>query len=180
MASSFPTELASADALLTTLLDLSLTGIILYQPVYAPADVDTISDFAFVQVNPAAQRSLRLLAQPVESFLVLYPEALLTGVFDFYRTAFTSGETRLLDVCYEQDGVMTAYRSVARRVGGLLLVNFTDVADHARGALEAALGEPYPRAGRAGRGRARAQPAPGRIRAGARGDLDSARAGAAR
>ncbi|GAB3825083.1 PAS domain-containing sensor histidine kinase [Hymenobacter jeollabukensis] len=139
-----PATLASAPAgdLLQALLSVSLTGVILFQPVYAADDEATIVDLAYVHLNPAAQRMLRLPERPNDTFLTLYPHAQApeTGVFDFYCAAFLAGgETRRYDVNYQFDGLDNYFHLQAQRSGALLVVSFTDTADHARTAVEEAL-----------------------------------------
>lgn len=50
-----PTPPVAADVL-QTLLAVSLTGVILFRPVYDPAAPAELIDLAYVQLNPAAQR----------------------------------------------------------------------------------------------------------------------------
>ncbi|RAK69783.1 PAS domain-containing protein [Hymenobacter edaphi] len=129
---------APANELLQTLLSVSLTGVILFQPVYA-ADEATIVDLAYVHLNPAAQRMLHLPERPAETFLTLYPRAqdAATGVFAFYCEAFRAGgETRRYDVNYQFDGLDNYFYLQAQRSGALLVVSFTDTADHQRTAVE--------------------------------------------
>lgn len=121
--------------LLQTLLAISLTGVMLLRPVYA-ADGTTVLDLAWVQLNPAAQRMLRLPERPTESFLTLFPTAKAAGVFDFYRDAFLSGQRSRRQNNYQHDGLDGYYLLVAQRQGGLLAVSFTDTNEHPRSAVE--------------------------------------------
>ena len=131
---------APTDELLTALLNVSLTGLILFRPVYA-ADGHGILDLAYVQLNPAAQRMLALPEHPVGTFLTLYPHAQAAGIFAFYCDAFQApdGGTRRFDVNYQHDGLDNYFHLQAQRSGELLLVSFTDTADHERSAVEDAL-----------------------------------------
>jgi PAS domain S-box-containing protein len=125
--------------LLQTLLEVSLTGTILFQPLYEPGAEATLTDFAYVYLNPAAQRMLGLPVRPAESFLSLYPHATETGIFAFYRQAFLTDEQDRYDVNYQADGLDNYFHLLARRSGELLVVSFTDTAEQARGAAEQAL-----------------------------------------
>ncbi len=126
------------DDVFQALLEVSLTGIILFRPVYGP-DGPEIIDLAYARLNPAAQRMLRLPAYPAETFLQLYPHAADTGIFIFYRDTFLSGETGRYDVNYQHDGLDNYFQLVARRSGQGLVVSFSDTADHGRTAVEEAL-----------------------------------------
>jgi two-component system, sensor histidine kinase len=132
---------AYPDELLPALLNVSLTGVILFRPVYA-ANGQDIVDLAYEYLNPAARRMLALPERPVESFLTLYPHAVKEGVFAFYRDAFlTDGAARRYDVNYQHDGLDNYFHLAAQRSGALLVVSFTDTADHERSAAEQALRE---------------------------------------
>ncbi|MCB2376684.1 PAS domain-containing protein [Hymenobacter sp. BT635] len=126
-----------ADRLLQSVLDLSLTGIILFRPVYgAPDDAATIVDLAYEHLNPAAQRMLQLPERPAATFLTLYPNARETGIFAFYRDTFLTGEAGHYNVNYQHDGLDNYFRLAARRSGDQLLVSFTDTGDQPRTAVE--------------------------------------------
>lgn len=90
---------ATPDDLFQALAEVSLTGIILFRPVYA-ADATTIVDLAYVRINPAAQRMLARPECPAESFLTLYPAAVETGIFAFYRDTFLADAPGRLDINY--------------------------------------------------------------------------------
>ena len=141
-----PAPAAAPDGLFQTLLDVSLTGVIVFRPVCAPAGYDphdpaTVVDLAYVQLNPAAQRMLRLPACPADSFLTLYPSAVDTGIFAFYRDTFLSGKAGRYDVNYQHDGLDNYYQLAAQRHGELLVVSFSDTAEQPRTAVEQALRE---------------------------------------
>lgn len=133
-----PSADATPDDLFQALAEVSLTGIILFRPVYA-ADATTIADLAYVRLNPAAQRLLARPECPAESFLTLYPAAVETGIFAFYRDTFLADAPGRLDVNYQYDGLDKYFQLAARRAGPLLVVNFTDTADDDRTAAELAL-----------------------------------------
>jgi PAS domain S-box-containing protein len=140
--SSIPllSELSAPDDLLVALMEVSLTGIILFQPVYAPDD-HAIIDLAYVRLNPAAQRMLQLPERPEPTFLTLYPSARDTGIFNFYRTSFETGKPDKYNVNYQDDKLDNYFHLSAQRSGALLVVSFTDTADQDRSAVEQALRE---------------------------------------
>jgi len=140
-AAELPVDLSASHDLLHALLGVSLPGIILFQPVYAADDPDTIIDLAYVHLNPAARQMLRLPAQPPETFLTLYPYAQETGIFAFYRDTFRSGQPSDYAVNYPYDRLDNFFRLAARRSGELLVVSFTDTAAQDRGAVDVALRE---------------------------------------
>ena len=126
-------------ALLESLLDVSLTGVILFRPVYEAAGA-TIVDLAYEYLNPAAQQMLRLPARPAESFLTLFPSAASQeGVFDFYRATFLAGQLGRHQFIYQHDGLDGYFQLAAQRQGPLLVVSFTDTNDQPRTAAEEAL-----------------------------------------
>ncbi|GAA4364455.1 hypothetical protein GCM10023185_34020 [Hymenobacter saemangeumensis] len=130
-----------APELLQTLFDVSLTGVILFRPVYEPGAGAAITDLAYVRLNPAAQRMLQLPEVPEHTFLTLYPRASETGIFAFYRDTFLSGQAGRYDVNYQHDGLDNYFHLAAQRAGELLVVSFTDTSDHDRSAAEQALRE---------------------------------------
>ncbi|MGI4874101.1 MAG: PAS domain-containing protein [Janthinobacterium lividum] len=138
LAPLFPPDAPIPEELLQVLLNVSLTGVILFRPVYA-ADVEAVTDLAYVRLNPAAQQMLRLPECPAESFLTLYPTARTTGIFAFYRDAFLSGQVERYQVDYQYEGLDGYFQLVAQRAGPLLVVSFTDTNDQPRTALEEAL-----------------------------------------
>jgi len=135
-----PAPPAASDDFAQTLLEVSLTGFILFRPVYA-APGGPMQDLAYEYLNPAAQRMLQLPERPAELFLTLYPAARETGVFAFYAAAFASGQTERYQVNYQHDGLDGYCYLVARRSGELLVVSFTDTNDQSRSAVEEALRE---------------------------------------
>jgi hypothetical protein len=130
--------LPAADDLLHDLLEVSLTGAILFRPVYGAAAA-SIEDFTYEYLNLAAQRLLQLPERPSESLLTRYPSGWGEGVFAFYAGAFASGQTERYQVNCQQEGVEGYVHLVARRSGERLVVSFTDVNDQPRSEAEAAL-----------------------------------------
>ncbi|MCB2377612.1 PAS domain-containing protein [Hymenobacter sp. BT635] len=129
------------EALLLSLLENSLNGIILAYPVVAEPGSDDIVDLSRLQLNPAAQRMLDLPAQPSESFLHYLPGSLPSGVFDFYRRTFQSGEAGHHEFLYQADGLDNYFEVTAQRVGDGLLIIFTDTVNQRRTNAELALRE---------------------------------------
>ena len=127
--------------LLQAALDISLTGFILFRPLYSAADPAALIDLAYEYVNPAAQRMLQLPEHPTESFLTLYPSAMETGIFAFHRDTFLSGGSGRYDVNYQADGLDNYFQLVDRRCGDQLLMNFSDTANQPRTVVEEALRE---------------------------------------
>ena len=135
----FPIPAPVAAEVLAALFEVSLTGVVLLRPLYAPDDPTHIIDLAFVQLNPAAQRMLGLPECPTESILTRYPGAAETGVFAFYCATFHSGVPGRYDVNYQHEGLDNYYHLAGQRSGELLVLSFTDTADHDRSAVEQAL-----------------------------------------
>ncbi|PSR56866.1 hypothetical protein AHMF7605_26885 [Adhaeribacter arboris] len=128
------------EELLPTLLEVSLTGVIFFKPVYN-ADASEIIDLAYVMLNKAAQRMLQLPERPSQTFLQLYPHAQNTGIFAFYRDTYLAGKLDRYDVNYQYDGLDNFFQLVAQRSGEGLVVSFSDTSDHDRTAVEQALRE---------------------------------------
>ena len=135
----FPVPAPVAAEVLAALFDVSLTGVVLLRPLYAPDDPARIIDLAYVRLNPAAQRMLGLPECPAESFLTLYPGAAETGVFAFHCATFHSGVPGRFDLNYQHEGLDNYYHLAGQRSGELLVLSFTDTADHDRSAVEQAL-----------------------------------------
>ncbi len=137
-ASALPPDVAGFEDFARTLLEVALTGFILFRPVYA-ADGQKINDLAYEYLNPAAQQMLRLPQRPAESFLTLFPMATPAGIFAFYRDAFLSEQPQRADFNFQHDGLDGYFHLAARRQGALLVVSFTDTNDQPRSAQEQAL-----------------------------------------
>ena len=132
---------APPHALLQAALEIALTGFIFFRPLFDPAEPATITDLAYVHLNPAAQRMLQLPECPAESFLTLYPNTVETGIFAFYRDTFLAGGPGRYDVNYQADGLDNYFQLAAHRAGDLLVVSFSDTADQPRTKVELALRE---------------------------------------
>jgi signal transduction histidine kinase len=133
-----PIGAATTNDFAQVLLEVSLTGIILFRPLYA-APGGPIVDLAYEHLNPAAQQMLSLPERPTDTFLTLYPGARETGIFAFYASAFESGQIQRYQSNYQHDGLDGYFYLVARRHGELLVVSFTDTNDQPRSAVEEAL-----------------------------------------
>ena len=133
-----PNDTNPAD-LVEALLNVSLTGVILFRPVYE-TEGTTIVDLAYERLNPAAQHMLQLPECPSETFLTLFPMAAQKeGVFAFYRDTFLAGHLGRHQFNYQYDGLDGYFRLVAQRQGPRLVVSFTDGNDQSRTAVEQAL-----------------------------------------
>ena len=88
--------------------------------------------------------------------LARFPEMAATGVFDFYRRAYASGQPGTLEVYYRGDGIDNYFRLAAQRCGGVLVASFTNTSDQPRTHAENALREAQA-AERAARAEAEAQ-----------------------
>ena len=125
--------------LLEALTDISLTGVVLYTPVFGPAQV--VVDFAFAYLNPAAQRMLMLPAKVTHTYRQQFTKTHDNGSFAFHRDTFLSGRPGRYELNYQSDGYDNSFRVAGQRVGAGLLVSFTDTADQPRTAVETALRE---------------------------------------
>jgi signal transduction histidine kinase len=123
-----------------TLLDVSLTGIHLARPLYAPDGTELV-DFVIEYVNPAGQRITGLPEQPGDTLLNLFPHAVAAGIFHYYRRVFETGESATYKTNYQADGLDNYFFIGARRSGKRLVVSFTDTSDQDRSAVEEALRE---------------------------------------
>ncbi|GGF12615.1 PAS domain S-box protein [Hymenobacter cavernae] len=123
--STFPAlDLFPAEPLLTTVLDLSPSGIVLCTPVYDKAG--TLVDLAFAYLNPAAQRLLGLPAQPTTTFTQQFPNSLTDGSWPFHRDAFFSSEPHSFELTRSVAGHQQRLHLVSQRVGGGLLLSLSE------------------------------------------------------
>ncbi|PJJ59495.1 PAS domain S-box protein [Hymenobacter chitinivorans] len=122
----FPTE-----ALLPTLLDLATNGIVLCTPIYAPAG--TLADLALTYLNPAAQRLLRLPAQPSGTFTQLFADGRPNGSWPALHHALQTGEPGHFAVIHALEGTPHHLHVISQRVGGGLLLSFTEAAQPPEG-----------------------------------------------
>jgi signal transduction histidine kinase len=135
-----PAAAIAPDAvLLRELLAVSLTGVIIYTPLYDPSGSGNVVDFTFEYLNPAAQRMMQMPEVPAVTHNQQWPHSIDYGTFQFHVDAFVSGEPREYNVNYQADGYDNYYRLAARRAGNGLLVSFTDTSDQPRSPVELAL-----------------------------------------
>ncbi len=136
---SLAIDFAAPSDLLQALLELSLTSVVLYTPIYGAGG--EVVDFAFVYLNPAAQQLLGLPARPVgTSYRQHFPRSSENGGLAFHQATFTSGLAEHFEVTYHTGGYERHCQVVGQRVGEGLLINFTAVAtEEGRPAVETAL-----------------------------------------
>ncbi|WP_051718743.1 PAS domain-containing protein [Hymenobacter sp. IS2118] len=135
-----PADILFADpaTLLRELLAVSPSPVHLLRPRFGP-DGPALVDFAVAYLNPAAQRRTGLPERPNISARAHFPEILTNGVFDFYRRVYETGEAGRYELIPPADGLANDSCLAARRAGDLLVVSFSDTADHDRPAAEQAL-----------------------------------------
>ncbi|GAA4383984.1 hypothetical protein GCM10023186_25700 [Hymenobacter koreensis] len=128
------------DGFSQTLLDVSLTAFMLLRP-NTESGSQGPADFTVEYLNPAGQRMLGLPERPPQSFRTYFPSTEETGVMDFYRHMYKTGQAGCHAVNYQYDGLDNYFRISAQRHGELLVVSFTDTADQNRTPVEEALRE---------------------------------------
>ncbi len=131
------TDLSSAEALLQTMLEVSLSSIVLLRPVGEGDEMD----FSIEYINPAGQRMLKMSERPGEMLSSRFPQTQKNGVLEFYRRAFKSGQQEHFNVNYQQDGLDNFFQVSVRRSGSLLVVSLTDKTEEDRSDVEQALRE---------------------------------------
>ncbi|MFD1874415.1 PAS domain-containing sensor histidine kinase [Hymenobacter bucti] len=144
MASGAPVSPPAApfrpEGLLLDVLAVSLTAIHLVRPLYGPTGTDVV-DFALEYLNPAGQRMTGLPERPGGTALTRFPHTVATGIFEYYRRVFETGETQAYAVNYQANDLDNYFQFAARRSGDWLVVSFTDTSDQDRSAVEVALRE---------------------------------------
>lgn len=116
---------ASADKLFAALFEVSLSGAVLYTPVY---DADgQLSDLTLAYLNPAAQRLLGLPPRPTTTYRQQFPDDPASGGWAFHRAAFLSGHTATAHLRY---GGTSSFRVQAHRAEDTLLVSFSELLDN--------------------------------------------------
>lgn len=101
-----------------SLLDTSETGILHLRPLYAQGNPARLVDFAFLRLNPTAQRLLELPEFPTGSFLTLRPGD--KAAFSFYCNTYLAGE-----VGRHTLGSLPGWRALAQRQADHLVVSLT-------------------------------------------------------
>ena len=140
-----PADSISSAGLLQTLLATSLAAVAVLRPLYEDSE-ETISDFAWVYLNPAGQQLLQQPEYPIASLLALFPTAKEDGVFAKYCRAFSTGEVQRHQTYYQADGLDGYFMLAAQRCENALVVNFTDTRGQTQSAVEQALSESQARA----------------------------------
>ena len=123
-----PFWLSATNGLFQAVLDISLIALQLWLPLYGLDN--ELADFALDYLNPAGQRMLTLPEQPGGTLLTRFPGTQAAGTFAFYRQVFETGKAGRYNVNYQHNGFDNYYHIAARRHEGLLVVSFTDTADH--------------------------------------------------
>jgi len=118
----FPLDAPTADELLRTLLDVSLTGVLLVRPVLTAAGGD-LCDLACTYANPAAQQLLGITQYPTEALLPHFPAAAAASILACCREAFLSEQTQRTTFEGPLGGRPGYLQLAARRQGALLAVS---------------------------------------------------------
>ncbi|MDQ3292015.1 MAG: PAS domain-containing protein [Bacteroidota bacterium] len=133
-------EIFPIEELLPSLLEVSLTGVVFFKPIFKAGTFEII-DFAFLMLNNAAQDLLRLPEKPGQTLLQVHPHAKQTGIFAFYQNTFLSGKPKNFEVNYQYDGFNAFFKLKAQRAGNGLIVSISEIADQDRTAVEKSLRE---------------------------------------
>ena len=123
---------------LQALLDVSLTALALWRPLYGPNEA-AVTDFACEYLNPAGQQLLGQPDRPKETFSALFPNARESGLFAFCCHVFDTAEPGQIEVNHAADDLDKSYHVAARRQGEQLATSFTDIAGEPCTAVAAAL-----------------------------------------
>lgn len=133
-----PAGLPATPQLLPALLDLLPNGLVYCVPQLDAAGA--VVDFEFVYLNPAAERILRLPAQPTATYCQQFPGSHENGAFAFFRdTWLAGGEVRHFELLYQANSYDGYYQIQARQLAEGLLISFLDTAEQPRTAVEQAL-----------------------------------------
>ncbi|MBC7389436.1 MAG: HAMP domain-containing histidine kinase [Opitutaceae bacterium] len=122
-------SISSQESILQSLMDVSISGVILFRPIITE---NLITDLEYIWLNTSAQRMLKLAEKPAETFLELYPNAVQTGIFAFYRDTFISAKPGKFSINYSYDGLDNFFHLSAKKCDDLLVVSFDDTADRDR------------------------------------------------
>lgn len=120
---------ANPAGLVDVLLALSPTGAMLLLPIY-DASGESLIDFSWMRLNPAAQQLLQLPEAPAASLLTQLPGARQAGVFEFYREAFGKGHAAGHPSQWQHDGLAGYSILAAQRHEQLLVVSLTAATGH--------------------------------------------------
>ncbi|MGI4869814.1 MAG: sensor histidine kinase [Janthinobacterium lividum] len=123
---AFAENIRVEENLFQALFAISLSGVILFQPIYAGEE---LTDLAYVRLNLTAQRLLSLPERPETTLLGRLPKGVGSGLFAFYRAAFLTEQPSRRTVPYQADGQEVTFWVAAQRSGPYLIVSFTDTSD---------------------------------------------------
>ncbi|WP_426489978.1 PAS domain-containing protein [Hymenobacter sp. 102] len=129
----------ASDEFLSTLLDLSVSGVVCYAPILDAAG--SLVDFTFAYLNPAAQRLLNLPAHPPLTYRQVFPEPQPFEAFSFHCAAYASEQPQHFELNYQHGNFDTYCRVNGSRLGELLLVSFTFSQEQDRSMVEQVLRE---------------------------------------
>jgi signal transduction histidine kinase/PAS domain-containing protein len=122
---------------LPALLELLPNGVAYYTPVYEAAG--SIIDFQLTYLNPAAQRMLKLPAQPTATFAELWPSSIDNNTLAFLRDTFLAGKPAELKQFFQTDGYDIYFQAHINRLETGLLLTFADTTEQPRTTVEVAL-----------------------------------------
>jgi signal transduction histidine kinase len=128
--SAVEAELQETRSLLCTLLESSLTGLMVFKAVRDGEG--RITDFEWVLVNSA---SLRTTGRPLSDFLghrlsEVYPESWELGLFDRYVSVVETGEPLTFEQRYERDGSARWSQASLVKIGDGLAISHQNVTEH--------------------------------------------------
>ncbi|TGE22732.1 PAS domain-containing sensor histidine kinase [Hymenobacter metallicola] len=127
----------ATDTMVEMLFEVSLSGLILYTPVYDAAG--HLDDLAVAYLNPVAQRLLRLPAHPATTYRQQFADTLPAGGWTLHRDAFVSGQLAEADLSTKVHGRPRRFRVQGRRAGEMLLVSVAEPANELPRPAEEAL-----------------------------------------
>jgi PAS domain S-box-containing protein len=131
-AAATESRLRESQALLASVLESSLTGLMVFQAVRNVAGA--IVDFEWLLVNPAGLRSSgRALSDFVGHRLSeVYPESWDLGLFERYVRVVESGEPMAFEQRYERDAQARWTMASLVKIGDGLAVSFDDITESRR------------------------------------------------
>jgi PAS domain S-box-containing protein len=132
-----PADLFPADALLASVLALSPGGVVLCAPLHDEAG--TLVDMALTHLNPAAQRLLGLPAQPAAPFTRQFVGSRVDGRWAALRTGFLAPGPGSFPLAWPAGDAPAALHCVGQRVGGGLLLSFSEAPGGPAATAEASL-----------------------------------------
>ena len=109
------------------ILHNSIDGVVAYSAVRK--EPDTISDFRFDQINPAAERLLNAKAVDLvgQNLLTAFPEAAEDGFFDKLRVVVDSGVPIDFEYMATRSGPPRWYRTAVSKLGDGVAVNYAEI-----------------------------------------------------